>query len=251
MIYVIGDSHARSFAKNTNFLPLFIGPGKENCFISDGTKENVRKNISRVLEKIPVGADVLLILGEPDTRYYLGKGWTPWLVEQEEVVSDVESKIASSFRRYQEVITWVKTNFNHNLMVFNVPPTIRKNQNIYVKAFNRLLRKEITKNGDLFVDIEDRILSEDMEVIREFVGDEVHLNDSIQLYVEDFLIQHGVLQDRKFRHSNTDYDAKAVQNSFVFNEQFSCYVFQDKRKPGFFRQLMKIKDVICGCKVKG
>lgn len=32
---VLGDSHTRGFSFNDNFLPFFLGQGKEHCFISD------------------------------------------------------------------------------------------------------------------------------------------------------------------------------------------------------------------------
>ena len=76
-IYAIGDSHTRAFSFNKNFLPLFIGAGKSHCFINDKNMKNVRNKIYKITKKLNQ-ATVILVLGEPDTRYYLGKGWYPW-----------------------------------------------------------------------------------------------------------------------------------------------------------------------------
>ena len=49
MIYVIGDSHTRSFAFNDNFIPLFLGQGKEINFTSDENLIKIKQASSNLI----------------------------------------------------------------------------------------------------------------------------------------------------------------------------------------------------------
>mgnify|MGYP006145144089 CR=1 FL=1 len=77
-IIVFGDSHCRAFSNNENFMPIFTGEGKKHCFINDVTAKNTEKAILSALQNFKNTTSVILYFGEPDTRYYLGKGWKPW-----------------------------------------------------------------------------------------------------------------------------------------------------------------------------
>lgn len=236
MIYVIGDSHSRSFAKNENFFPLFIGAGKENCFVSDATLDCLKSNITRVVKNLSKNSQILLVLGEPDTRFYLGKGWTPWLSSSQDCLEDIDGKIKASAERYSKLIHWLQESSQHVFYIFNVTPSNRENQNIYVNAFNRRLRDICLSSGVLFVDIEDKLFLDKNKMDVSYMGDEVHLNNLIQPLVEEFLVSSNILQESKF-NKDFKFDSKQVQGKFVFNEQFSCYVYESKSST--FKDYMK------------
>lgn len=77
-IWLIGDSHARAFSYNNNFIPFFIGEGRKHCFINDNCLSNVISKVFKIIKEIEAGDAIVLFLGEPDTRLYLGRDWKPW-----------------------------------------------------------------------------------------------------------------------------------------------------------------------------
>ncbi len=236
MIYVIGDSHSRSFSKNENFFPLFIGAGKQNCFISDENLNHVKNGFEKAVSVLPSKSDVLIVLGEPDTRFYLGKGWTPWEVEGEDNVEDVDAKISFSGSRFITFVKWLRENYSHNFYLLSVTPSLRENQNVYVRSLNSYLRNECLTHGFDFVDIEDQLFEERYKVKPDFVGDEVHLNNKIQLLVEPIFLKKKLIATSRF-NTNSNFDSQEIQRSFTFNEKFSCYVFQPPaQKKSFFRK---------------
>lgn len=58
-----------------NFIPFFIGKGKKHCFINDKCLSITISKVSNIIEKVKKEDSIALFLREPDTRFYLGKGW--------------------------------------------------------------------------------------------------------------------------------------------------------------------------------
>lgn len=80
-IAVIGDSHTRAFGFTNIFIPVFLGSGKQHCFIDDKRSEIVLERLTKSIQNIKQKSGIktyLLVFGEPDTRWLLGKGWYPW-----------------------------------------------------------------------------------------------------------------------------------------------------------------------------
>jgi hypothetical protein len=102
-IWVIGDSHTRIFAFNDNFLPFFIGQGRDFCFITDQCLANVVPKVVHIVKEIKANDTFILFLGEPDTRYYLVKGWEPWNRPLGFAIRP-KDKILKSFQRYRQLI---------------------------------------------------------------------------------------------------------------------------------------------------
>lgn len=229
MIYIIGDSHSRAFSLNKNFLPLFIGAGKEHCFISDDTLLVLKKSIQNTLKHIPNDSHILLVLGEPDTRYYLGKGWTPWEVDGIDDVSQVEFKISQSAYRYESLIHWLVSNFKHKLHIFNITPSERMNQNVYVKEFNKQLKSICISNNINFIDLTDYLFIDNNKIDKKYLADQVHLNNMIQPIVENIFIKKGLIEEKTF-NQEIEFDPIEIQDNFVYNAKFSCYVYDPSQK---------------------
>ena len=88
-IIVFGDSHSRAFSYNPNFLPFFIGAGKQNNFINDENAKRVEDSLRTALKGLE-GQKVMFCFGEPDTRHWLGLGWYPWEGKREFDLDDLE-----------------------------------------------------------------------------------------------------------------------------------------------------------------
>ncbi|RLC04126.1 MAG: hypothetical protein DRH90_09500 [Deltaproteobacteria bacterium] len=77
-IWVIGDSHTRAFSFNDNFIPFYIGGGKQRCFLSDQRLSDLISKVLHIVKEVAAQDSIILFLGEPDTRFNLGIGWKPW-----------------------------------------------------------------------------------------------------------------------------------------------------------------------------
>ena len=241
MIYVIGDSHTRSFANNHNFFPLFIGPGKEMCFISDAHLNELKKRVSAALKNLEDNAPVLFVLGEPDTRYYLGKGWTPWEPVTSEEIAEPFELLSRSAQRYGDFLTWAKKNFNIQILVFNITPSERIQQNKYVDCFNKKLRIICSNNKIPFIDIMEDIMNHD-SIKSQFMADVVHLDLSVQSLIEEKIKQAGFELDvsEHVYHRNS----KTLQSDFLYDERFSCFTYQPDSKSSFKKLFSKFRGLL-------
>lgn len=226
-ILVLGDSHTRAFSYNDNFIPFFIGEGKGHCFVKSSNYENIKVMTFGVLSELEyTGGPVLLVFGEPDTRYYIGRGWKPWERKYGFSIGR-KRKVRISFARYCRFIEELRGIPDIDLYILNVTPSMRLEQNKLVDYFNELLKKYCSVNqGVEFIDCNQDIYDESThEVKSEFYDDPVHLNLKLQLLVEEWFIAKSVLReskyDRKMKVSNAE-----VKSNYGFNERFGCYMLK-------------------------
>jgi len=223
-IYVIGDSHARAFSHNTNFFPLFLGQGKTHCFINEETYNILFKDIIRGLGTIKK-QKIILSLGEPDTRYYLGKGWYPWKEEFMFDMNNFRPLVQGSFERYKKLLQYLRGRYENEFIVLNITPSGRMEQNIIVNYFNELLKDFCDKENFLFLDSNSYIYKSEIEINVDFLGDTVHLNNKIQPVIENILIEKGYLKESKYQQE-IQWDNLSVKNDYIYNKKFGCYILK-------------------------
>lgn len=225
-ILVLGDSHSRGFSFNENFFPLFLGAGKEINLVNDKNFERLKSRILKIAEQFKENK-VILYLCEPDCRFYLGKGWYPW--DENKWVKeniDVEKAILASINRYSMLIDYVKTLFEKEVIVMNVTPSTRVEQNKIVLQFNEGLSKLCAKKELLFLEINSSIFSNDEKVLKEkYYADHVHLDTSIQELVEEVLISKNIISERRY-NTETKQSNSEISNMYKFDKRFGCYVLK-------------------------
>jgi len=225
-IIVFGDSHSRAFSFNPNFMPFFIGAGKENNFINDENAKRVEGSLRKALSGLD-GKKVMFCFGEPDTRHYLGLGWYPWEGKRLFELDDFRPSIDESVKRYSKMIKNLRKDFSNEMLVFNATPSTRSDQNEITDYFNAGMKKACESiQGVLFIDINSKIYVDTEELIdQQYYSDTVHLNNKIQILVEDFLLGKGVINQRGY-DSELKFSHKKVQSKYEYNEQFGCYVLK-------------------------
>lgn len=223
-LLVLGDSHCRAYAFNRNFVPLFLGMGKTHCFISKETEQILKKDTAKAMQAIP-GNRVLLVLGEPDTRYYLGKGWYPWKNELQPIIKNKSELVTQSIVRYERYLRWLRLNYNNEFIVCSVVPTIRKQQNEICDLFNQELRNICSFLQLSFIDINNYLYQSPGILNRKYAGDEVHLNQYIQPFVEKELIRIGYLTESYF-DPEQKLENQALKSQFKYSRRFGCYVLK-------------------------
>ena len=224
-ILVFGDSHSRAFALNPNFLPIFIGAGKLNNFINEENAGRVQNSVIKACNELKP-KDVILCFGEPDTRYFLGLGWYPWENKREFTLEDYKPSVLESIERYKAFLEKLKELISGTIMVFNVTPSIRTEQNVIVDFFNISMQKACSEIEVLFIDVNNDIYSKDSDIIKqEYFSDTVHLNNRIQILAEDFLLKNKIIESRGYQE-DAAFEHSDIQSKFKYDKRFGCYVLK-------------------------
>jgi hypothetical protein len=218
-IITLGDSHVRSFAKNENFFPLFIGSGKEMCFIDDKSYNHTLSTTKKVLSNFNKEDVFMLVFGEPDCRWFSGKGWHPWLSNSS--VDLNREGLKSSIERFLKFITELSSDGYKNLCIYNATPSKRKEQNKMILAWNNVV-KDFCEDGDfLFIDISSEVNSN----LENYLADEVHLNDKVSSLVLNILFNKNIIDEIK--NDEYNYIYQDVKDRFKFNPKFNCFTYSD------------------------
>jgi lysophospholipase L1-like esterase len=172
---VLGDSHVRAFARHAAFLPLFIGSGKQTCFITDAhaaaTQARLRANLERL-----AGHPVLLVLGEPDVRLHLENAHGTRDAGADSDLPQMEAAVS----RYAAVLDAVCARHDGPVAVLSSAPTPRAEHNRLARVFNEKLGAVCAARRVPFFDLWPDLMPSGAEVVDpRFSADHVHLNEHI------------------------------------------------------------------------
>lgn len=225
VILVIGDSHTRVFSDSTMFFPVFVGAGKEFNLLNDNSTLSILEKSIKII-KNSKHKNVLLNFGEPDTRYFLGKGWYPWKDNQVSYNIDLKNSITTSVDNYLFLVKRLENIFrNKDFYITEVNPSPRSDQNQLIIKYNKALNLklsnyQIIKSFDYFYDDVNDIPYE-MYISPE---DPVHLNSRIIDFYSKFF--SSKLNLKLSDLNNTGSDANDVRHKFEYNKKFGCFILK-------------------------
>jgi hypothetical protein len=227
-IVVIGDSHTRVFSYHHAFLPLFIGSGRDNCFLSDIKYKNSRNKIYNILERIKVTSKVMLVFGEPDIRNHFENVFgTKNLGKSDQVI------IQEAVERYKHLIEELNNEKKFELIIFNAVPSGNSEYNPLLSHYNQELELFCNNKGIHFIDIWDDIFESSKNVVdHEYQSDPVHLNENIipivikELKDAEILPQSIVAKSKfkwayRYKFSINDYDIAIWGDKTKLEENFA------------------------------
>lgn len=193
-VYCLGDSHVRSMSADPGFLPLFIGAGRQNCFITDAHAEEATDRIFRNFRRLDSDKPVILVFGEPDVRFYLENQFNARTLGG----PDARSYIGTCADRYLRVIAALGREFANPIFVSGVVPRPDARYNALAHEYNRLLRAKLTTRNELFVNIWDAIVEGSQGPLQaRFSADGIHLNHRVAPILRELLEGHGLTLDPK------------------------------------------------------
>lgn len=206
----IGDSHVRSFI-DQGFC-FFVGPGKDNNFLSDASAKALEKKISNILVCLKKNTEIIFIFGEPDCRFALGKGWHPWLSSATEVTNfDI---VRASAIRCVKCILAIKKKFNsQNISFFSPAFGQRIQQNKLIEAWIGVFLKNCSEKV-LCYDA-NQFMTPPFE---KYYADPVHLS-------RDFvnkIMKKKALTSLHERNLDSLFNKK-IHKIANFNLQFKCF----------------------------
>lgn len=154
-ILVVGDGHVRQYAGNPNFLPVFLGPAPTHNFTSDPLADAYQQKAESVISSV-LNNCIVFVLGEPDCRWALGRGWVPWDPAAAVAAQKTgglptlpDESLDSSVYRVASMVTAVSTKYSDSsFFVAPVFPSPRPEVNVLVGRLNERLQRSL---GDVFL----------------------------------------------------------------------------------------------------
>jgi hypothetical protein len=183
LIHVIGDSHVIPFRGSMPFLAHHLGAATAYNLIKKDSSTRSNEKLFQIIGKLGKKDKVVLLFGEIDCRihiYYQHK--------KSNGKHSVGELIDRTISNYGEVMAQLKqrgVNFcvhsispatevgNEYKYPFYGTPEIRSQIN---RMFNEKLKLFCDRNGYPFIDIYDRVADKNGLMLREYAGDEIHLN---------------------------------------------------------------------------
>ncbi len=192
-VYLLGDSHVRSFANDPGFVPLFIGSGKQIRWTDDRLAQEATMRIAANLARIPREAPVILVFGEPDVRFTLGDA-----AEAQIDAGVARTKLVSCVARRTDAMKSLLRERLGVTAVYGCIPATSAVRNKSVGFYNQVLAAACSKLGVPFVDPgKHPICEHDRPVQPEYMADDIHLNARIVPVIRDALRRIGI-EPRKY-----------------------------------------------------
>ncbi len=183
LIHVIGDSHVIPFRGSMPFLAHHLGAATAYNLIKKDSSTRSNEKLFKIIDKLGKNDIAMLCFGEIDCRihiYYQHK--------KSDGRYSVEDLINRTIANYGEIMWQLKQrgiNFfihcvspatevgNEYKYPFYGTPEIRSRIN---RAFNERLKAFCAENGYRFIDIYDKVADRNGLMLKEYAGDEIHLN---------------------------------------------------------------------------
>ncbi len=203
--YVISDSHSRTFSYSAKFIPLFIGPGKDNLFLTreqyETTKNKIIEVIARLNKKIPI----IFVLNEPNIRFYLDQ-FKPCFSSEKHFIKTLVKRQVELFAEISK---------QRKLIISTAIPKADKKYAKLALAYSNFLKRELAKNKIPCIDIFDACTDNNHTIKKQYIGDFIHGNHKL---ADTFLSLLG----EKRKNYTWQYKYK-----FPYNERRSFYIWGD------------------------
>jgi lysophospholipase L1-like esterase len=183
LIHVIGDSHVIPFRGSIPFLAHHLGAATAYNLIKKGSSTRSNEKLFKIVDKLGRNDIAILCFGEIDCRIHIY-----YQHRKSDGRYSVEDLINRTVANYGEIMGQLKqrgVNFfihcvspatevgNEYKYPFYGTPEVRSRIN---RAFNERLKAFCAENGYGFIDIYDKVADENGLMLKEYAGDEIHLN---------------------------------------------------------------------------
>jgi hypothetical protein len=187
LIWAIGDSHVRAFRKNIHFLTNNIGPATAFNLKNEKSTTDSNKKLFRIIKKLDKKKDIaMLSFGEVDCRVHI---YNEFMKNNKKIT--ISALIDKTISNYGEVLKKINQ-LGLNFCVYSIPPAgtegnilkipyyaLREVRGKITKELNEKLEIFCQKNDIKFINVFPKVSDEKGLVLKEFVADEVHLNDKV------------------------------------------------------------------------
>ena len=183
LIHVIGDSHVVPFRGSMPFLAHHLGAATAYNLNKKNSTTKSNEKLFKVIDKLGKKDIMMLSFGEIDCRIHIY-----YQYKKSNEIHSISELIERTISNYGEVMEQLKER-RVNFCVYCVSPAtdvgneykypfygtaeVRSQIN---RMFNEKLRAFCQNNGYKFIDIYDRVADKYGLMLKEYAGDEIHLN---------------------------------------------------------------------------
>jgi hypothetical protein len=183
LVHVVGDSHVVPFRGSMPFLAHHLGAATAYNLPKKNSSTKSNERLFKIINKLGKSDIVMLSFGEIDCRihiYYQHKK-----SNERYSISDLIDRTISNYGEVMAQLKEREVNFcvycvspatkvgNEYKYPFYGTPEVRSQIN---RMFNEKLKAFCQKNGYRFIDIYDKVADKDGLMLKEYSGDDIHLN---------------------------------------------------------------------------
>jgi hypothetical protein len=197
-VYAVGASHVRSFSSTTSFLPLWLGPANDVCFVTPDRAVRTEAHLIAAIERCDLRNPVLLVMGDNDlAAHFADLVGTKKLQAAGELGSDAEI-LQHGAQRYLATIETIRNRFpGIRLVVLGGFVNFSSEQSELIRAVNVTLAEGCARIGVEFVDYNDQLADPETGTLRADVAshaDNSHLSkETVVRVIGRDLSQRGLL----------------------------------------------------------
>ena len=152
-------------------MPLYIGAGFDNCFLTPQLAERTRLKLDLNLARLPAEATVLLVLGEPDVRFHIEDRFGTAVLGEDQAIAAAVARYAAT------VASLRKSAPQHTFAVLSCIPSTRAEYCRLSAVYDRQLEAAMRAEGIAYADIRPRLIDPATQLLRsEFDADGIHLS---------------------------------------------------------------------------
>lgn len=225
-LFILGDSHTRSFMNIKNILPFFLGSGQK-FNLNNNSYNNIISSINRFFDeyndKISINDLFFLYFGEPNCRYLVDDNYYPFKKNMDlwsnytnnKDKLNILNKLITNYDKVIDTIDKYTKNYYIITPTTGFYPTL-----YYMDYFNKLLKEKYeTKLINLYDDItinnsvDEHYLNENIQY------DPIHLNSNISDLFLDILKNKNIINDK-----NIFIKDDGTNGIFKRHNKFNTYV---------------------------
>ncbi len=183
LVHVMGDSHSKTFRGHRGFVVHHLGAATAHNLKKEGSTTGSNEKLFRIINRLPQGANALLIFGEIDCRihayYQFRKN------NEQQAISDI---LDMTVRNYGEVLEKIRARGIDPCVLSVAPATTVGNEYNFpyyaspevrsqiTRVFNDKLREFCEGTGFTYIDIYPLVSDENGMRLDDYADDEIHLN---------------------------------------------------------------------------
>lgn len=195
LIHIIGDSHVLVFKNKRLFIAHHIGPATMHNLNKETSSTQSNEKLFDVINKIDTKRDVvMLVFGEIDCRIHIY-----YQYEKQNKKLTIAELIDRTISNYGYILEKIKL-MGIRFCVYGIPAlgtqenyynypfygTPQMRSKIY-KEFNNRLKIFCRENNYIYIDIYPKVSDNNGFILKEYMADEVHLNERIINFVRQEL----------------------------------------------------------------
>jgi len=168
--YLISDSHSRSFSYNNAFIPLFIGRGQKNLFLTDGLLRSTAEKITSIVTLLKGGVPIIFALNAANLKFHLRDSYKT-LDEGDAVIEKIVGRQLKLFEQFCKS--------DRKVYITTAFPKEDAAYTRLAKLYNSELLSQAELSIVTVIDFFEKITHGNGQILEDYNADFVHCNAKV------------------------------------------------------------------------